>query len=593
HIQSEDIGSVVSFNLFFEEIQKAINVDILKTIQIAAKKNVEDFDVEILKVLFMIKDIVGIKTNVENLATLMMKKLDENKSALESKIKEGLARLKSEYLVTENSGIYKFLTDEEQSINRYINEEIVPDSTIKDFIMQKIFTNVYISNQIKSKRLGNSFNFNQQFDDKFYGKNTESITLSFVSQNSIYWDHVRLAQKSNTERTLFVKLDDNSLMEEAEMIKKINQYADKIPLSQMDSIRRKIITEKREEARDREANLVQYIKEAIQKGTFYLSGDILDSKTSDVTKKVTEALETLVDGVYDKNGYITLHYTKQMIENIFKDKIETLIGKSDLFLVHPNAKALSEFKSYIDTLTRASLKEIHERFSGVPYGFSNEDIAGLLAEMVNNNEVNVLVHNSKISKDDIPEIVKVLMQARVNDRANTIIEKKTGINPVIIRNAKKGYKDIVGEVLTAEDGDQLAKDIRLGLQSQILKRLNDAFYKYDKNSAYIYPGYDTVNDYRNIVNNLISIKQEERFLKEFGDKLEDILDLKDEFEDINEFFFREFDKTFDSGIRILEKVEIYSNFDSSLNNDESLKEIKAILTSRNPLKKMKNINILV
>lgn len=593
YIKDNDIGSIVSFNLFFEEIQKAINVDILKTIQIAAKKNVEDFDIEILKVLFMIKDINGLNTNIENLATLMMTQLDENKSALENRIKQGLERLKAEYLVTENNGVYKFLTDEEQSINRYISEEIVHDSVIKDFIMEKVFTKVYISNQIKSKRLGNSFSFNQQFDDKFYGKNIESITLSFVSQNSVDWDHVRLAQKSRTEKTLFIKLDDNSLIEEAEIIQKINQYADKIPLSQMDSVRKKIITEKREEAREREANLVQYIRDAILKGSLYLSGDILNLKTTDVTKKITDGLEALVDKVYEKNGYVQLHYTKQSIENLLKEDKQQLLTKDNTFVGHPNAQALHELKNYIDAYTRVSLKEVYERFNAIPFGFNNEDIAGLLAEMIKNNDINLLLQTVKIAKENISETVRVLMQARANDRSATIIEKKTGINPVIIRNAKKAYKDVVGEILSEEDGEQLAKDIKLGLQSQILEKLSYAFYKYNKNNKYIYPGYETVKEYRDIISNLISIKQEERFLKDFGDKLDDILDLRDEFEDVYEFFFRKFDKTFDQGVKILEKTDNYLILESSLSDNESLKEIKAILTSKNPLKKMKDINILV
>lgn len=593
HIKDNDIGSIVSFNLFFEEIQKAINVDILKTIQIAAKKNVEDFDIEILKVLFMIKDINGLNTNIENLATLMMTQLDENKSALENRIKQGLERLKAEYLVTENNGVYKFLTDEEQSINRYINEEIVHDSIIKDFIMEKIFTKVYISNQIRSKRLGNSFSFNQQFDDKFYGKNIESITLSFVSQNSIDWDHVRLAQKSNVEKTLFIKLDDNSLIEEAEIIQKINQYADKIPLSQMDSVRKKIITEKREEAREREANLVQYIKDAILKGTLYLSGDVLNLKTTDVTKKITDGLEALVDKVYEKNGYVQLHYTKQSIENLLKEDKQQLLTKDNTFVGHPNAQALHEFKTYIDLFTRVSLKEVYERFNSIPYGFNNEDIAGLLAEMIKNNDINLFLQTVKITKENISETVRVLMQARASDRSATIIEKKTGINPIIIRNAKRAYKDVVGEVLSEEDGEQLAKDIKLGLQSQILKKLNEYFYKYNKNNVYIYPGYNTIENYRNLINNLVNIKQEERFLKEFGDKLDEMLDLKEEFQDIYEFFFRGFDKTFNQGAEILEKANNYMNLENSLNDNQTLKEIKAILTSKNPLKKMKDINILV
>lgn len=92
----------------------------------------------------MVKDIVGVSLNIENITTLMLNKLDQDK--IEKKVKEGLNRLCKQHLVTENNGVYKFLTDEEQTINRYIDEESVTPSQVNQKVINKIFKRIFVSN---------------------------------------------------------------------------------------------------------------------------------------------------------------------------------------------------------------------------------------------------------------------------------------------------------------------------------------------------------------------------------------------------------------------------------------------------------------
>ena len=90
----------------------------------------------------MVKDIVGVSLNMENITTLMLNKLDQDKIELEKKVKEGLNRLCKQHLVIENNGVYKFLTDEEQTINRYIDEESVTPSQVNQKVIDKIFKRI-------------------------------------------------------------------------------------------------------------------------------------------------------------------------------------------------------------------------------------------------------------------------------------------------------------------------------------------------------------------------------------------------------------------------------------------------------------------
>ena len=79
-----------------------------------------DFEVKLLKVLFMIKYVKEIPANIENLATLLVRDIDQDKIDLKKKIEESLKRLIKETLVQKNGDQYIFLTHEEQDINREI-----------------------------------------------------------------------------------------------------------------------------------------------------------------------------------------------------------------------------------------------------------------------------------------------------------------------------------------------------------------------------------------------------------------------------------------------------------------------------------------
>lgn len=73
----------------------------------------------------MIKYVKEIKANVDNLTTLMISNIDDDRIEVRSKIEESLKKLIKETLVQKNGEIYIFLTNEEQEINNAINNESV------------------------------------------------------------------------------------------------------------------------------------------------------------------------------------------------------------------------------------------------------------------------------------------------------------------------------------------------------------------------------------------------------------------------------------------------------------------------------------
>lgn len=87
----QEIDVTIPFNSLYKPTENFTNPDIARTIREASNSvNIEPYDVEILKVLFMVKDIVGVSLNIENITTLMLNKLDQDKIELEKKLKKDL-----------------------------------------------------------------------------------------------------------------------------------------------------------------------------------------------------------------------------------------------------------------------------------------------------------------------------------------------------------------------------------------------------------------------------------------------------------------------------------------------------------------------
>jgi hypothetical protein len=107
----------------------------------------DEFDVEVLKVLFMIKYVKEIKANQENLTTLMVSDIDEDRVVLREKIEKSLKRLVGQTLVQKNGDIYSFLTNEEQEITIAIKHEHVDSGEILNEASNVIFEDIF---QIKN-----------------------------------------------------------------------------------------------------------------------------------------------------------------------------------------------------------------------------------------------------------------------------------------------------------------------------------------------------------------------------------------------------------------------------------------------------------
>ena len=125
HIQDRDEFALVPMYYFYDTLHSFLDTSIRSVLERAEKASLNDEglieeDVNLLKLLYLIRYIDDIPSNIENLTILMADNIQTDKQVLREKVKKSLDRLINQNYVSRNGDVYMFLTDEEQDIARDI-----------------------------------------------------------------------------------------------------------------------------------------------------------------------------------------------------------------------------------------------------------------------------------------------------------------------------------------------------------------------------------------------------------------------------------------------------------------------------------------
>src|SRR5699024_876369 len=106
-----------------------------------------------------IKYVKEIEANLENITTLMVSNINEDRIELKDKVEKALNVLVQQTLVQKNGDIYIFLTNEEQEINREIERQNIETQVITDKISEIIYAGILSEDRIRYNKFGNRYNF--------------------------------------------------------------------------------------------------------------------------------------------------------------------------------------------------------------------------------------------------------------------------------------------------------------------------------------------------------------------------------------------------------------------------------------------------
>jgi hypothetical protein len=573
-------GALIPFSAFYDTVEAFLDSNV-RTVIIHAQENgnLNDFDVELLKVLFMIKYVKEIPANIENLSTLMVSNIDEDKIDLKRKIEDSLKRLVKETLVQKNGDQYIFLTHEEQDINREIKNISVDLGEVIQKVSEIIFEEIYTDKKYKYSSRYN-FSFNQVVDDRFFrGNQGNDIGLKIITP---YYDTgVELVDNelkfmSARENNLIINLpNDTTFLEEMEEVLKIETFLRRKGGTSLTQKIEEIKDRKRRELVERKERVKFLLTEAIKNGDMYANSQRLEVKEKHPIDRINDGFKVLIEGIYIKLGYITYFTTTKDLYDIFADNEQIALNGME----SPNKLALDEMAGYIERNTTRSIpvtmKTIESIYGKAPYGWLDEDIEWLVAKLFKAQEVKLQLNSQYLDIQD-REIVKYLTKRDYADRL--LIEKRIKVPAHQINNVRELCKELVNITALPSDEDGLMRRFK-DLARDEISKINELLVYYKQLR---YPGQDILKEGKETLGKICKIHDSKEFYDELQRDKGVLLDYADDSVDVKKFFDSNQKEFFDKAVH---KIDIYNSNKTYVLDKEVIdlvEQMQKIVGSREP-----------
>lgn len=547
-IEHKDEYALAPFYLFYDTVHTFLDSSIRRVIERCQKAadngdGIEQQDVEVLKLLYLIRYVDDIPANLDNIVILMADDIRMDKIIAREKVRGSLDRLFSQNYIGRTGDTYNFLTDEEQDIQRDIYKNTSVDTaSIVERIGQMIFADIYTT---KKYRYGKyDFAFDQMVDNTSIGAVTGGIRLRILTVATDVTEKTALRLMAESKGQAIAVLAETPYYESLEKAMKVRKYVKQRNVAQLPKSVQDIIRHHQEEATKNEAGAVDEIKKAIQEASFYVDGEHIEIKSGDAKAKLDQALEYLVTHVYSELGLIT--------KNAESDADVAAVLRGDHLSgvmpgMEPNRDAAVKMEEYLEMQFAkklpTSMADIQSRYQGIPYGWKEIDIAAVTAMLIYEQKVTIKYAGETIQPGN-PKLPDMLRKK--SEIGKTIISKRQIITTTKMRAVKgllREYFDIM-DVPDDEDGLVAFITDKFTAQKAHYEELNNRYI------GHKYPDHDLVQEAVSLVDSVLSQRRDNSALIDRLLKEEDnLLDNKDDMQAV-EGFFKNQVQIFDAAVRM-------------------------------------------
>ena len=580
-------GLLVPFNAFYSALDDFIDhTHRIVITQASRNTRLNNFDVELLKVLFMTKYLNNFKRDVENLTTLMISKVDQDRLELSKAVEKSLRALCDEALVQKNGDEYTFLTNEEQEAEIRIQHYNIDPKDVVDYVAQVAFEEVIVFPNNKYRYNSRyQFSFNQLIDDKAYRNNvSHKIGLKLLTAYSGKEDEVALGLLSYQEKCVVVRLsDDYAYLSEIDGMKKIEAFLND-PTSANLTDFEVISANKRKERSQKAKRVSDYIRFALENAEIYVAGSKISTKSKDVTSRISEAFEKLINSEYHKLKCMESQPSQSDIMDVLKQP-KTQIAMSDFGV--GNEKNHDALIAIIDEIRYAgahaaqySVKQALDQFMDPPYGYTEEDIEFLIATLYRKGQVSLKVNSiiytpaSTTPEDAYKYITKREFRAKVT------IEKKEVAPQKQIKAVKDVIREFFGKTVTTDDQDSLMRDYRNYATTK--KAAIEEVIREDYGVNSKLPGKKVLEKALRLIEETLKISDPISFYKRVDELCEDFIEVGLDIGDLNSFLGGVQKEKFLHAVKILGIYENSKNYISDQEIIEYAAEVKKILSVEKP-----------
>ena len=594
-ISNEEIGALIPLYRFYPAIESFLDTAVKRDIDNASDKDsISDFAVNILKTLFLIRYVDVIKSTLDNLVTLCVSKVDEDRLALRRQIEQALNVLEQNLLIARQGDEYIFLTNEEKEIEKEIQhtEIEVSDETAE-------LSNIIFEEVLRRKNQYTYPENNQLFPVSRFcngiprdGVVENDLVVKVISPiDANYAEYIHTVCMNNSAEgngAILIKLeDDKQLFDELRTFIKTRKFLRMTGGNRPEQ--EQLLRDKASENHSRHKRLITAIEELVKDAHYYALGSELNPKGNSVSVILDDAYCYVIENTFGK-----LKLVRRFPGDIRSEIQQTLVADDasqiglDLKDDEVNPEATLEVEKYItladDTGRLTTAEDVVKRFSKRPFGWNDEEILLIMARLALTNKVCFHMRQQEVP---LKNVYDNLIQVR--KRAELRVRKIKQQSEANLKRAAKLYRDVF-----SVNAPETEKELFNAAQDKLrtMKAKLDGFAQ--KASTGKYPGKNEIEHGRVLLAGLIETQSSFQFIDQFLDASNDLLDFEEDFEDLENFY----ETQFNTWQRLASALTIeFERNRKALEADEqaakALQELQAIYDNVRPYRDIRNIEPLI
>lgn len=551
-IQERTGTALVPFWRFFDTISKDLDHGIIQVVdrcQRAAEDGagIEPQDVEVLKLLYLIRYINDVKPTAGNIAIMMADDMDVNTMDLRERVKASLDRLVRQNYAARQGDCYNFLTDEEQDIARAIRETTVDLAAVVEQVKKVVFEEIWPSTKLR--RGANDFLVDRFVDDSSYGQPHNGMRLNIITagHDLAQAGEGELAVKS-TDQALVVLSEDADYYDAIKSAAQIRRYVRTQNTAMLPASTQRIIADKQREAAQLEREAKGLLEEALRDARCAVGGQMIQTPAGSGKQVIEGVLERLSQTVFSKADLIDAPVQDDA------DVLRILKGTDQRALDGTggsNERAADDMKQFLQqqkTLAiTPSVADVQKRYQGKPYGWREVDVAAVIARLVADQLVRVTYGGAPLATGD-----QLLGCLRGKQAEKAAVELREKLPESLLRRVRTAMKDFAPEVKLPDDEDGIVAGVAealAGCCDRCRELLSGAYGR--EREEYPYPGRAVAEAGLQAADRVLKAKADPfAFLKAFADAEDDLLDFAEDMVDVENFFGSQREK-FDDAVKAL------------------------------------------
>lgn len=569
-IEDKDEYALAPFYLFYDTVHTFLDSSIRRVIERCQRaaddgNGIEPQDVNVLKLLYLVRYVDDVKANLDNIVILMADDIRLDKITMREQVRGSLDRLLSQNYIGRTGDTYNFLTDEEQDIQREIKNTAVPNSDIIRSISQMVFADIYTAKKYRySGRY--DFTFDQMVDGQPNGVLTGGMLLRVLTAASDPVEKTEMRLVTESKGQAIIVLADNPYYESLESAMKIRKYVKGRNVSQLPKSVQDIIRDQQDEAANYEMRAAAFLAEAIATGRFYVDGESIDIRPGNVSVSETDtekrdlkvkqararsvidqALEYLVSHVYSDLGLITKFAETD-------DDVLAILRGTEIAIegTEPNRDAAAKVEEFLEVQhnmnRNTTMDDVQKRYQAKPYGWREIDIAAVVAMLIQQQKVTIKYGGVTIQPDN-PKLTDMLRKR--TEIGRTTISKRQTPRVQDIREVREFLRDFFPEKMNVpEDEDGLIRYIVEAFTGE-LQHYTELLAKYQ---GHKYPDQVKVDKAIALVKDVLSQQNDNiALIRRVIEREDDLYAMHESMQEVEEFFKSRV-ALFDSAVRFKQSL---------------------------------------